>query len=130
MKNNSKAIATPGVYPLAIVRSIRQARELMTKDIRQHLSIRELAKQAGTNEYSLKRGFKALYQITVYQYLLVSRMEYASQLLKTTSLKEKEIAGRCGFATLSGFVTTFKKYYGSRPREQRKLFFTSGAVAC
>jgi AraC-like DNA-binding protein len=128
MKNSDKAIATPEVFPFSVVRSIRQARDFMNNEIRQHLSIKELAKRSGTNEYCLKKGFKALYQVSVYQYLLLNRMEYASQLLKTTSLKEKEIAWCCGFETLSGFVTTFKKYYGTCPREQRKPFDTANAV--
>ncbi|MCW3090008.1 MAG: helix-turn-helix-domain containing protein AraC type [Ferruginibacter sp.] len=106
-------------YPPSVVKSIHDAKQLMNTDIQQHLVLNKLARKVGTNECTLKKGFKEIFQITVYQYLLNRRMEYAWRLITESSLKESIIAKECGFDTLSGFVTAFHKYFGKKPRACR-----------
>jgi AraC-like DNA-binding protein len=107
------------VCPPTVVRSVFSARELINDDVSNHIVLKDLARHSGTNECTLKRGFKSVFRISVYQYLLKKRMRYAKHLLLVTDLKEREIAIMCGYESLAGFVTTFRRYYGCSPRQLR-----------
>lgn len=107
------------VCPPTVVRSVFSARELINSDISDHVLLKELACYSGTNECTLKRGFKRIFKITVYQYLLKKRMRLAKHLLQSTNLKEREIALLCGYESLAGFVTTFRRYFGYSPHQLR-----------
>ncbi|MDN3654064.1 AraC family transcriptional regulator [Ferruginibacter paludis] len=114
------SIHAPEKHPPSVIKAVYQARDLMTADISFHLALKSLARQAGTNEYTLKKGFKAIFKTSVYQYLLSIRMERALKLITETNHKEASIAEQCGYETLSGFVTSFHKYYGQKPGDIRK----------
>jgi len=101
--------------PPTVVRSVFSARELINSDVSNHILLKELAHHSGTNECTLKRGFKRLFKTSVYQYLLKKRMRYARHLLLTSDLREKDIAVLCGYDSLAGFITTFRRYYGFSP---------------
>ncbi len=107
------------VCPPTVVRSVFSARELINDDVSNHIVLKDLARHSGTNECTLKRGFKSVFRISVYQYLLKKRMRYAKHLLLVTDLKEREIAIMCGYESLAGFVTTFRRYFGCRPGQLR-----------
>jgi AraC-like DNA-binding protein len=107
------------VCPPTVVRSVFSARELINADVSNHIFLKDLARHSGTNECTLKRGFKNIFKITVYQYLLKKRMRRAKQLLLSTKLKEREIAMLCGYESLAGFVTTFRRYFGYSPHQLR-----------
>jgi len=91
----------------------------MNADIKDHLALKIPAMRAGTNEFTLKKAFKELFNTTVYQYLLKQRMDKAFMLITSSNYSIKEIAAQCGFRTLSGFITSFHKYYGIRPGDLR-----------
>ena len=118
MKKNLCQMYVP-VYPPTVVRSVLSARELIDADVSNHIFLKDLANHSGTNECTLKRGFKDILKITVYQYLLKMRMRLAKQLLQSTNLKEREIAMLCGYESLAGFVTTFRRYFGYSPHQLR-----------
>jgi AraC-like DNA-binding protein len=107
------------VCPPTVVRSVFSARELINVDVSNHISLKDLAHHSGTNECTLKRGFKSIFKITVYQYLLKERMRQAKYLLESTNLREREIAIMCGYESLGGFITTFRRYFGCRPHQLR-----------
>lgn len=111
-------------FPKSIVNSVTRARQLMDADISIHITISQLARASHTNEFTLKRFFKMIYRTTIYQHLLAERMRYANQLLSDGRLLEKDIARQCGFQRLSGFVSSYKKYYGITPGQFRALIFT------
>jgi AraC-like DNA-binding protein len=46
-------------------------------------------------------------------------MRRAKQLLLSTKLKDREIAMLCGYESLAGFVTTFRRYFGYSPHQLR-----------
>lgn len=107
-------------YPVYIVSRLLCVKSIIEADISKHFILKQLAQKAGTNEFSLKKGFKHLFKTTIYQHLLTTRMIKAYELLLETNLKVKEIAKQCGYETLSGFITSFRKYYGVLPGHLRK----------
>jgi AraC-like DNA-binding protein len=118
MKKNLSEMFVP-VCPPTVVRSVFSAREFINADVSNHIYLKDLAHHSGTNECTLKRGFKNIFKITVYQYLLKKRMRHAKHLLQSTNLKEREIAIMCGYESLAGFVTTFRRYFGYSPHQLR-----------
>lgn len=107
-------------YSGSSTQAAMRARKLMCKDISRHLVLKDLARRAGTNECSLKREFKNLFNTSVYQYLLFERMKRARRLLVNTRLPVKCIAYCCGFESLAGFINTFRRLYHISPGAFRK----------
>ena len=118
--NNSKKESSPRTF--TVTQSVRTAFNIINTDVSNHIGIRELALKAGTNECSLKRGFRLMYRISIYQYLIQARMKKANLLLKSTGLKPTDIAMECGYESLAGFVTAYRKYFGSAPGTYRKAY--------
>ncbi len=83
-------------------------------------SLQKLANDFGTNEFKLKNGFKELYGITVFKFQMEERLNYAKTLVESSSIPVKAIAEMMGFKTLAHFSRSFKKRFGSNPREMRK----------
>ena len=83
-------------------------------------SLQKLANDFGTNEFKLKNGFKELYGITVFKFQMEERLIHAKVLVESTSIPIKSIAVMMGFKTLAHFSRSFKKRFGSNPRELRK----------
>lgn len=96
------------------------ARNMMCEDISRHLVLKDLARSAGTNECTLKRGFRYQFNTSIYQYLLGERMKRARRLLLNTAIQEKYIAYSCGFESLAGFINSFRRLYGISPGAFRK----------
>jgi AraC family transcriptional activator of pyochelin receptor len=80
-------------------------------------SLASLSRYCGLNEFKVKKGFKQLFNSTVFDYLRSRRMEYAAQLLRDQSLLIEEIALRVGYEHSHHFAAAFKKYTGLLPSQ-------------
>ena len=69
---------------------------------------------------SLYRGFKAVMNCSVTDYLLFTRLSKAKKLLLTTNMSLQDIALNCGFESLNYFSLIFKKKVGVSPSAYRK----------
>ncbi len=98
---------------------IQEAALILTSDIHNPPSIRELSLQVGINEKKLKQGFKIVFNTTVYGYLFEYKMKLARHLLKNTRLSILKIASQCGYQYPSHFSTAFKRRFGVSPKEKR-----------
>ncbi len=83
-------------------------------------SLRELAKLSGLNEYKLKRGFRELYNDTVFGYLTNYRLMTAKQKLESDRMSIAELAYELGFSSPQHFSKTFKERFGMSPKAIRK----------
>lgn len=79
------------------------------------LSLRQLARMFGLNDFKLKRGFKDLFQTTVFDYIHTLRMEYAYRLLLEDKMFVNEVSGLIGYKNPNHFSTAFKRKYGICP---------------
>jgi AraC-like DNA-binding protein len=122
MEANKSIPQMPADFPLAVTRPIYTAFSLINADISTHIILKQLAKKAGTNEYHLKRGFREIFNTSVYQYLLECRMNKAELLVRNSTIPQKDIAVQCGYETPAGFVTAFRKHFGKPPGEWRKYY--------
>lgn len=89
------------------------------------LRVESLAEAAGYSRFHFSRLFRDAVGVSPYQYLMQLRMRRALELLTTTDMPIKQIAGEVGFEEVTWFTTTFKKHIGQTPggvrKEQRDL---------
>ncbi len=83
----------------------------------------ELAKITGLNEFKLKKGFKELYNNSVYNYIKDYRLEVASHKLEKGEMSLKEIASYIGYSNLQSFSKAFTGKYGISPGGYRKKIY-------
>jgi len=102
------------------ITKLQQARELVQIHFEQPLSIRELAKRVGMNEFKLKKGFRELFGMTIFELVRQIRMEKALWYMEVARLNVGETAVSVGYNNASNFTTTFRKHYGCNPGEYVK----------
>lgn len=114
-------------HPLAPVRlspydieQLHEARRLVISDFENPLSILQLSRKIGINDFKLKKGFKYLFGATVFNYMNSVRMEKAKQLLLETATPVEDIAMMCGFEFPTNFKKAFKRHFGYTPAYLRK----------
>ncbi len=90
---------------------------------RQKITMRELADRINYTPNYLSTIFKDGTGYSCMGYLRHLRVEYACNLLSTTSLSLEDIAYKSGFSTLSHFVMQFHKIKGLTPNEYKKAKF-------
>ncbi|WEK38201.1 MAG: AraC family transcriptional regulator [Candidatus Pseudobacter hemicellulosilyticus] len=94
---------------------IREAREYLLLNMEHPLTVIELAHKVGLNDFKLKKGFKQLYGVTIFDFLLEARMDKAKTLLLETDTPVHEIAFATGYKNVSSFTAAFKKKVGYPP---------------
>jgi AraC-like DNA-binding protein len=90
------------------------------KNYRYPLSLESLADRFSISLYYLSHQFKRITGFTLVNYIQMTRIRNAQELLLYTDLKIKDIVGRCGFTSLSQFNRVFNKICGSSPSEYRR----------
>jgi AraC-like DNA-binding protein len=101
------------------LRSLHAARSLLIKQLCPPPSIRQVARVAGINETSLKRGFKALFGETVFNFSVRYRMEHAMKLLADRDMPVSRIAEAVGYSHQTSFATAFRRHFGVCPKKLR-----------
>ena len=89
----------------------------------------QLARQFGTNDFKLKKGFKDLFGTTVFGYVAERRLTVAHQLLSLTSQPVQEVADAVGFTNPAHFATAFRRKFGLRPTQVRRTPLALSAEA-
>ena len=95
---------------------IHHAREILSNSLDNPPCLSELARQIGSNEYTLKRGFREVFDTTAFGYLYEQRMEYARQLLLTREFNVAQVATKVGYASQGRFAIAFRKKFGVNPK--------------
>lgn len=100
---------------------IQNIHTYLEQNFSENISLDNLSKKFFISKYALCRGFRQEYQEGLWDFLKRLRMEHARILLTTTDLKIYEIAEQCGFADANYFSSTYRKYYGHTPFQEKKL---------
>ncbi len=90
-------------------------REYLAAHFAEDLSLQQLSRHFGINEFKLKKGFKENFQSTVFDYIYERRMEQAFQLLTEQNLLVHEVSSKVGYKNSNHFATAFKKRFGKSP---------------
>ncbi|AJQ28289.1 AraC family transcriptional regulator [Pelosinus fermentans] len=102
--------------------------EYINTNLKEDLSMDNLASIFYLSKYYLMRKFKQQTGYTVHNYILQKRLIAANALIKrgksiTTTCIE------CGFGDYSNFVRSFKKSFGLSPKKHYKLFLEQEKLA-
>jgi AraC family transcriptional regulator, transcriptional activator of the genes for pyochelin and ferripyochelin receptors len=102
------------------IERIHHAKNLLIAQLQHPPSLRDLAKQACMNEFSLRQGFQQVFGTTVFRYLHDYRLDLACQLLADHHLRIAEVAQQVGFANRGYFAAAFSKKFGVSPKVYRQ----------
>ncbi|MHA4810439.1 helix-turn-helix domain-containing protein [Flavitalea flava] len=83
------------------------------------LTMADLTRRCGLNEYKLKRGFKELFETPVIDFLINCRLEQARDLLHSGQFTISEIAYQTGYSSPQYFSNAYKKKYGIPPGQAK-----------
>jgi len=102
-----------------VMRRIDRAVELIETSFARQLTLRELADAAGMSVYHFARVFREMTGLPAHRYLTAVRLRHAAQRLD----EGDSVTHTCyavGFASLSHFVTAFRKRFGLAPSAAAK----------
>lgn len=82
-------------------------------------SLKQLARNHGTNEFKLKIGFRQLYNTSVFRFQKEQRLKRAHSFILNSDLSLGKISDICGFKSFPHFSKIFKSEYGYNPSDLR-----------
>ena len=95
---------------------VMQVEAVLTKDVFEPApTISQLARMVSISESKLKKDFKLIYGVPVYEYFQKVRMQAAKDKLLAGGHSVKEVAMELGYSNLSNFTIAFKKEFGLLP---------------
>jgi AraC family transcriptional regulator len=95
------------------------AKDYMHSCYAENISLDLLARISLLNPAYLLREFKKLFGLTPHQYLTVTRLAQAEELVIGTNKSVSEILAETGFIDLSSFSKLFKRRFGLSPQAYR-----------
>lgn len=99
---------------------IKKGIEYINQHYEQELSLGLLAEYCGVSYHYFSRLFKRVSNHNFKEYLTLTRVNRARQLLKDTSYPITEISHICGFREHKHLIIAFNKYCNMTPTEYRK----------
>jgi AraC-like DNA-binding protein len=96
-------------------------KSLISTGFREFPSIEESARMALMSETKLKKLFKQVFKMGLYEYYQKNRMHQARQMLHSGKHKISEIGTLLGYSNLSSFSTAFRKEFGFLPSEFKNI---------
>ena len=114
--------ATNTVFP--VFGMVQKAIEYINAHIHEHLSIDEICHVLHVSKYYFCKKFKQSTGITVMNYILMTRIISAKNMLENSDLAIGEISSRCGFSSQSYFCRVFKDESGMTPLQYQKSLST------
>ena len=76
--------------------------------------------ELGYNKIYFSRKFKSEFGVTLTEYVLSLRLNYAAYLLMTTSCSLEECCNQSGIESVTYFINAFKKKFGTTPGKYRQ----------
>ncbi len=116
----AKNLAPSLRYSSEEINALYGAKLWIDAHIDRHYTIEEIAREVGLNRRKLGTGFKDLFGMGLYAYLLEERLQGAKKQLAASRKPIKEIAKNAGYHSTSNFSIAFKKKFGETPGAFRK----------
>lgn len=102
------------------VEKIYAVREFILGDIGAECSLIDLAHRVGTNEFTLKKGFRELFGTTVFGFWNDAKMDQAKKMLLEQDMNINEVSDSVGYKNPRHFSAAFKKKFGVIPSRLKK----------
>ncbi|MGI6743576.1 MAG: helix-turn-helix domain-containing protein [Eubacteriales bacterium] len=101
--------------------AIKEAVETIERDYNSPIKIAALAKASGMSHVNFSHRFSAATGMNPIEYLRMTRLSNAKELLTNTDLSIAEVSARCGFDNQFYFSKCFKEEFGLSPLKFRQL---------
>lgn len=112
-------MAAEGVLSLADTRRILAARKMIDDRCHEKLTLDEIARDCGLNRAKLTRGFREMFDCTVFEAMAERRLQQASRLLLTTDLPVSSVGYESGYLNNASFARAFGRHFGRSPSDYR-----------
>ena len=99
---------------------VKRAKEILTADLSQHISMKMISQELGVSETSLKRYFHLVYGTNLSTYMNEIRMQYAAELLTSSRMSISDVAKACGYVNQGRFASVFRQFFGMKPLDYRR----------
>lgn len=110
-----------GEYSETELMALSNARKLLMEQFAPVPSIRRIARSVGLSENRLAHSFRTLYGETVFDFSLRCRMQHAMTLLRDKRLSVERASESIGYAHATSFAAAFRKHFGMRPIDVKRL---------
>ena len=97
-------------------------KEFIRNNYARKLSLKEISEELNLSPTSLCRLFKSRTGMTIYSYLIQTRIGKATRKLVDTKDRITDIAQACGFNNISNFNRTFKSNCKMTPLQYRDAY--------
>lgn len=95
---------------------VRKVHQYIMENLHQSLPpLATIARQFNLNEFKLKKGFKEVFNTTIFKLHLEKRLEMSKITIENTPTSLKVVAKNYGFRNYSHFSKAFKSKYGKKP---------------
>ena len=98
-------------------RSIMKAVSYIQMNLGKSLTLDQIAEASGVSRRTFYRQWNRTFHMSPAQYILKQIMERSKYLLMNTDMSIKDIAHSMGFSNEKYFMTAFRKYFGTSPRQ-------------
>lgn len=83
-------------------------------------SLDELARSIGSNIQTLKKSFKSMFNMSIFEYYQQLRMEFAIHLIADLNMSISEVSDQLGYSHQNHFSIAFNKRFGYPPSDLKK----------
>lgn len=112
-------LVSDGVLSIADTRRIIAARRLVDERWNEKLTLDDIARACGLNRAKLTRGFREMFECTVFEAMAERRLQQASRLLLTTDLPVSSVGYQSGYLNNASFTRAFGRHFGRSPSDYR-----------
>ena len=99
-----------------------QLREDIYNQPNKNWDISKIISESGLSKRQFYFSYKAVFDTSIRQDIIASRMNYAKYLMLNTDMRITQIAQSCCYSSDQHFVQSFKKYFGVTPSQYRFNF--------
>jgi len=103
------------------IEKMQVAKNILLNQTGKQLSLPALARLVGTNDFDLKRNFKAVFGNTIYGYLTQHKIERAKAMLLEKGVTIADVSKISGYKHPTHFTSAFKKYFGYLPDKIKSI---------
>ncbi len=100
--------------------AIKKVERYIQMNLKNKLTIPQLAQLAGCNTSKLKKEFKQEFNTTIFKHITQLRMQAAKELILKKNYTISQASYEVGYKNAQHFTVAFKKTFGFLPRELKK----------
>ncbi len=118
--NNAAALHGHEVRPSTKYTKANEAALYIKAHFTEKISLQDIADDIHVSRGYLSNVFNEVNGIKITEYINVQRINYAKTLLSSSDIAVTELAGRCGYDSITYFERIFKQLVGTSPSNYRK----------